>query len=217
MLFLTVAWHLPAAQVITYFTHFSDTNYDTNAFIATPISSNIWANGSVTIIGNPVRYTPGTNGLSTNYFNLGWYALQNVATHSGIVLNVWDSSQMVYSYTNFLQSGFNTYVVTTYGTNLPPTFNQITNALGTNTYDAYGSWTNSTNGLVIPTTNGLESVAGAQALTNTQYGFLTNVIVLTNNALGTSLTNRDLNTSNGLYTIATNLSTLTSNGATAYT
>src|SRR5688572_3348111 len=67
-----------ADNVRFYFQQNYSADLDTNAFIATPISSNILANGSVIQTGLPRRFTPATNGYSTNYLNIGWYAVSNV-------------------------------------------------------------------------------------------------------------------------------------------
>ncbi len=121
----------PAANVRLYFVKPFSTDLDTNAMITWQISSNVLANGGVQPQGLPKRVIPGTNGLATNFFGIGWYAVSNVVnSHTPIVINVYDGTTALYDYTNLLQSGFNTYAVTVYGTNPPPTFAEITNGLG---------------------------------------------------------------------------------------
>jgi len=103
--------------------------YDTNYVIATKISPNILSDGGVTPIGVPLRLQPGTNGLMTNYFAQGFYSLTNPVSRLGVVINVYDNGTQSIDYTNLLYSGFNTYAIV-YGSNQPPSYQQITNALG---------------------------------------------------------------------------------------
>ena len=122
--------HATAADIRLYFVNqYTGQNY-TNPIIVTPISTNILSNGGVVQTGVPLRVNVSTNGFATNYIGLGWYSVRSLASTSPVVINVSDSSQMLYDITNVLQSGFNTYVVTTYGTNPPPTYDEITNAIG---------------------------------------------------------------------------------------
>jgi hypothetical protein len=120
-----------AANVRLYFQ--SNTNasvLDTNYLIATPISSNIRADGGVVARGVPVRINQTASGIVTQSFNTGWFSISNRALARGIVINVFDSSSTLYDLTNVLESGFNTYVKTVYGTNPPPTYDELTNAFG---------------------------------------------------------------------------------------
>lgn len=101
---------------------------DTNSFRIWACSSNMLADGTpAQYIGLPVRIYPDTNGdvIATN-LQINWYA--DLDHH--IVFQVYDSSSALYDVTNLWQSGFNLFVVRNYGSNAPPNFTSVTNALG---------------------------------------------------------------------------------------
>lgn len=103
----------------------------TNNLVGTAISANILANGKPTHIGVPFIITNNSSGILTNTFPVGWYEITNRSVrNSAYVINVFDSGSTVYDKTNVLESGYNTYVKTVYGTNPPPTTEEISSALG---------------------------------------------------------------------------------------
>jgi len=160
---------------------------DTNVFKAVQISTNIWADGGVQTIGLPIRIQPDTNGYATNYFGPGWYAVTEPVQNVRVVINVYDSSSAQYDYTNLLQSGFNTYVVTIYGTNPPPYYDEITNALGYDPFALIAAQAATMTNLVNTVSNNIVSqLQGAISATNTAN--LTTTTGLVNNA-GAQLTN----------------------------
>ncbi len=126
--FLLSAFTASAANVRTYFINTFTGDRDTNYVVATKISSNILSSGGVIAQGIPTRLVM-TNGASTNFFASGFYSLVNSSLGKGVVINVSDNGAQLYDYTNLLYSGFNTYA-TVYGSNLPPTYDNVTNALG---------------------------------------------------------------------------------------
>lgn len=100
----------------------------TNSFRIQACTSNVLANGSPAQHTDlPRRFTPDANGDCT-ITNLGinWYD----ALDHKFIFCVYDSSSTLYDVTNLIQSGYNIFRVTVYGTNPPPTFNEITNAVG---------------------------------------------------------------------------------------
>jgi len=121
------AW---AANVRIYFrSNTNETVLLTNDVISTPISGNILANGIPVAQGIPTRIRFKPDGLATNYFAPGFYALTNsLLGSSGIVIRIDDSGSQLYDITNVLWSGYNKFVGIV-GSNLPPTYDAITNAL----------------------------------------------------------------------------------------
>lgn len=100
----------------------------TNSFRIQACGSNVLADGSPPqTVGLPLRLFPDTNGevIATN-LQINWYK----DLDHNIIFQVDDSSSTLYDVTNLWQSGFNLFVVRRFGTNPPPNFNQITNALG---------------------------------------------------------------------------------------
>lgn len=206
---------LPAANVRLYFQ--SNTNaavLDTNVIIATPISPNVLANGGVIAQGLPFRITPTSSGVVTQSFNLGWFAISNRVLGRGVVINVYDSSSTLYDLTNVIQSGFNTYRVTVFGTNPPPTFDETTNALGflpltptqvTNALGAFTTAAQSTNIAAyqaLLATNALNVSLGAQILSSSNV--LAARLITTSNFLQSQITAA---TNSGITAVtATNIS-----------
>lgn len=116
-----------AAYVVNWFQN--PTNppaADTNYLIITKISPNILATGGVIPTGIPVR-TP--RSPWTNFLAAGFYSVTNPVARGAYVINVYDNGTQEYDYTNLLYSGYNTYA-NIFGSNLPPSFDSITNALG---------------------------------------------------------------------------------------
>jgi hypothetical protein len=131
LIFLLAAFSVSAANVRIWFVNPWTGLNDTNYFTAWQVSSNVLSNGGVVGIGNPIRIQPGTNGLATNYFYLGHYAISDPALNTGnIGINVYDTSQAQYDWTNLLFGGFNNYVTIIYGSNPPPSLQSLTNVLG---------------------------------------------------------------------------------------
>ena len=149
---------------------------DTNAFRIQAISTNVLANGQpAATIGLPQRFTPNTNGdyTATNLL-INWY--QDI-DHK-YIFQVYDSSSTLYDVTNLLAPGFNTYIVRSYGTNPPPTYDQVTNALGT------GYTNNLYTNLLVAVTN---ATTGS---TNAAYAAMTNWVNVSTNNVFTNLTVR---------------------------
>lgn len=124
---------------------FSFTNYlgqpDTNWFMVIPIGDVAQSDGSFITRGPGVRITPNAYGQATNNFEVGNYLVTNRFLNRGFVIRVPnDHGPTVYCATcatnntphgtGLAISGFNTFVTIHYGTNPPPTYDEITNSLG---------------------------------------------------------------------------------------
>ena len=208
-----------SAQVVLWFVNPWTAQNDTNAFVAQGISTNILANGGVQAVGLPVRIQPSqTTGLATNYFGLGWYSVKDAAVNGQYVINVYDSGSSLYYYTNLLQSGFNTYVVVTYGSNPPPSYNAITNALGyvpdatnaaLNATNPIPAWISATNtaSLVISTglvQNATNPIPGWISYSNTANLIITTGLVQNATSTIPALVTASTNPIPGWITAATN-------------
>lgn len=194
-----------AAQVRLYFQ--SNTNYstlDTNVLIATPISGNVLANGGVIAQGLPFRIN-NPSGVVTQSFNVGWFSISNRFLNRGIVINVFDSSSTIYDLTNVLESGFNTYKKTIYGTNPPPTYDELTNAFG---YVPTSPTTLNSASNVLQVQINAATNSGITAVTATNISIT--VAGQATNDLNTALVARDTVISNSLRAqiIGTNTTTL---------
>lgn len=124
---------------------FAFTNYgglpDTNWFYVIPVNDAADASGGFVTRGPATRLTPNANGIVTNSFEMGNYVVSNRFLSRGFVIRVPnDHGPTVYCATcatnntpqgsGLAISGFNTFVTIVYGTNPPPTYDEITNSLG---------------------------------------------------------------------------------------
>lgn len=124
---------------------FAFTNYlgapDTNWFYVIPINDVADAGGSFVTRGPAVRLTPNSSGLVTNAFEVGNYMVTNRFLSRGFVFRAPnDHGPTVYCATcatnntpqgsGLAISGYNSFVTIVYGTNPPPTYDEITNSLG---------------------------------------------------------------------------------------
>lgn len=131
----------PAATVRYAFTNMLG-QADTNWFLVYPVDANpVMADGSVRTIGPAIRLTPASNGHTTNTLEVGNYMATNRFLGRGLLFRVPnDHGPTVYCATcgtnnspvgtGLAISGFNTFVTIVYGTNPPPTYDEITNSLG---------------------------------------------------------------------------------------
>lgn len=130
----------PAATVRFAWTN-SVGNPDTNWFIVYPVGDVAQADGSFITKGPVTRLTPNASGLVTNTFEVGTYVASNRFLGRGIAFRVPnDHGPTVYcatcgtnntpAGTGLAISGFNYFITITYGTNPPPTYDEITNSLG---------------------------------------------------------------------------------------
>jgi len=184
----------------------------TNDVISTPISGNILANGGVTAQGIPTRIRFKPDGLATNYYASGYYALTNsLLGSSGVVLRIDDDGAQLYDITNVLWSGYNKFIGIV-GSNLPPTYNSITNALGflpvtqtqlNNTNTSIRTAIIATNTSIISQLNSASNVLQLQigAATNTGITAATATNISAYQAL---IATNKLNTDLGARLIATN-------------
>lgn len=124
---------------------FAWTNYlgaaDTNWFLVYPVGDVAQADGSFISKGPALRLTPNSSGKVTNTFEVGTYVASNRFLARGIAFRVPDDhGPTVYcatcgtnntpAGTGLAISGFNYFITITYGTNPPPTYDEITNSLG---------------------------------------------------------------------------------------
>lgn len=124
---------------------FAWTNYlgapDTNWFRVYPVGDVAQSDGSFISKGPPTRLTPNASGLVTNTFEMGTYVASNSFLNRGIAFRVPnDHGPTVYcatcgtnntpAGTGLAISGFNYFITLVYGTNPPPTYDEITNSLG---------------------------------------------------------------------------------------
>jgi hypothetical protein len=105
---------------------------DTNVLFAVPSSTVANADGSFTSIGPPIRIRPTADGTVTNWLQANNYVITNAYLGvNGIAFRVpQDNGPTVHSMWSNRISGFNYFVTITYGTNPPPTYDEITNSLG---------------------------------------------------------------------------------------
>lgn len=105
---------------------------DTNVIRVIPVSGpTANADGSFTTIGVGLRVAPASNGKSTNTLAEGNYIATNAFLGQGIVFRApLDNGPTIHSMWSNRISGYNTFVTIVWGTNPPPTFDEITNSLG---------------------------------------------------------------------------------------
>ena len=197
-----LALSAPAAQVRLYFISPATGTNDTNSFIVTPVGSNVLSSGGVIARGVAYKLTPSADGFITNYLSVGHYSITNRLLGSGVVIRApLDTGPTIYDITNLLVSGYNTFVTVTYGTNPPPTLNEITNALGLMPID-FTTSSNTSLALAALATNGLTSLARTEASavmsTNLLPG-LTNAFLTGAITNGLATTNAVTAATNGLW------------------
>lgn len=128
-----LALSAPAAQVVIGpFTNSVTGLADTNVVRVIPVSGPVAnADGSFSTIGIPLRLTPTADGSVTNALLQNNYLATNAFLGKGIYFRVPnDFGPTVYRMWDLMISGGNVFVTISGGTNVPPTFNQITNAVG---------------------------------------------------------------------------------------
>ncbi len=196
---LIVCTSANAANVRNYFLSTTTGQIDTNYLLITKISPNILANGGVIANGVPVR-TP--RSPWTNFLALGFYSVTNPVARGAYVINVTDDGPQLYDATNVIYSGYNTYAFV-YGSNIPPTMNQITNALGYNPVSPT---------LLNTASNSLVTQIGAGLTASQATNIAAYQALLATNALNSTLRSQFVSNYNG---IATNLTAKAIGGAGA--
>lgn len=131
LILILISPSAPAANVRLYFPARTNTSVLlTNQVKVLPTDGNTRADGGIQPVGLPFNINFPASGVTTQFFGLGFYALtNNLLGQGGIVIRVYDNGSQLYDYTNLLWSGWNNFAVL-YGTNLPPSFDQVTNAVG---------------------------------------------------------------------------------------
>ncbi len=152
---------------------------DTNFFFVVQVeTNNPTANSdgtSFTTIGPPIRIYPSPDGRATNQLAEGnWKAYGPHLGNALLFRSPLDHGPTVYNMWGLRISGYNTYVTIQYGTNLPPTFDEVTNVLG---------------GKPLPAeqvTNFVKGVVPQTYWTSTVSIWQSNIINFTTNVLGSA-------------------------------
>lgn len=162
--FLTVQAH--AAVMYGIFTN-SVGQPDTNVVRIIPVSGPVAnADGSFTSIGLPIRVTPAADGHWTNVLAENNYVVTNQYLGQGIAFRApLDNGNTPYNVWDRRISGFNYFVTIQYGSNPAPTFNTLTNVLGSWYATSNGLWVGS-NALQIQISSATNSGITAATATN---------------------------------------------------
>lgn len=202
----------PAAFVYFQFTTATGAA-NTNWFKITQCSATANADGTYTTLGIPIRITPNSSGYAVTNLQQNNYLVTNALGGPQYVIRVpldsgptlYNGSCTYFTCTNGLiisssSSGLNTFVTIEYGTNPPPTYNEITNSLGflpasitqLNTASNHlqtnltANLTTASNGLQAQITSATNSGITAATATNISRQMLVTMGAITNGYTGTA-------------------------------